>query len=394
MQVAVTDQLKRVDYHENAIAQNETVIESLQDENRQLRSLEPVNTELKEENKKLRETLIKHFQQAVLQRAPVEDEDDDDEMPLAGPAPSVPQFFRFASTNETYVFENPQTDIPVNRFTTLQGSAQLAQYVDQRMESMGPVPSSQTLDATEMLEESLQVAQAILKQKKNLEAENTKLKSKAKRPKGKIIDTLESKLAGHDAMMKMVMKQSDKNHAKEIEDLKREHAVTVNKLSSEIERLKKAVHKGVNETMMRNAFDTKERALLKQIDELKNQKTGLEKSLKEERQLVQTNSNAHAKQKAELRQAKQDLQEFEAMKTRLVELETGIRNDTAVRDACAKLEVERQRFLKELRAEKDRATYYQQEVDKMRERLDEMERSRSLEQEKEDDDDEMETDRF
>ena len=188
------------------------------------------------------------------------------------------------------------------------------------------------------------------------------------------------------------MKQSDKKHAKEIEDLKRDHSMIVNKLSVEIERLQKAVHKGVNETVMRNAFDTKERALLKQIDELKHHKTGLEKSLKEERQLVQTNSNAHAKQKAELRQAKLDLQEFETMKTRLIELETGIRNHTEVRDACAKLEVDRKRFLKELGAEKDRVAYHQEEMGKMRKRLDEFERSGSLEHRQELGDDEMETD--
>ena len=83
------------------------------------------------------------------------------------------------------------------------------------------------------------------------------------------------------------------------------------------------------------------------------------------------------------------------MKIRLIELETGIRNHTEVRDACVNLEVDRKRFSKELGAEKDRVAYYQQEMDRMRERLAEIERSRSLEKEKESRDaDEMETDRF
>jgi chromosome segregation ATPase len=282
----------------------------------------------------------------------------------------APEFYHFASTNETYVFENP--DIPAGQFLRLQGP-ELARYVDERAEGL-PEGSSPPSDAMDSIEESLGLARQFLEEKKALMARIAKLEARLKRPANKVIEALESKLSGHDAMMKAALKRGEEGHKRAVEAIQREHKEAMVKLKVELKKLERKVEQGVNEALLRNGFDTKERALLRQIEELTQRIKGLDKALSEERQLVQSNNNAYARQRDELRQAKLDLEEFEAMKTRLIELEVSIRNKTEVRDACARFETERRKLQRDVRSERERGDHLRQELVGAREQLVEAER--------------------
>jgi predicted DNA-binding protein (UPF0251 family) len=177
---------------------------------------------------------------------------------------------------------------------------------------------------------------------------------------------LQSKLAGQEAMTKVLLKGKDKERDQIVQELKQTHRVEVMRLKVELEKAKRLVEEGVNEVVVRNGFDTKKRELLKRIDTLTHERDGLAKALKEERELVQSNYNANAKQREELRQARLDLAEFEATKTRLIELEASVRSKTEVRDACARLEVERRRMQRDLKAAREHNLFIQAELERAR----------------------------
>jgi hypothetical protein len=85
------------------------------------------------------------------------------------------------------------------------------------------------------------------------------------------------------------------------------------------------------------------------------QKMGVETRLLECQALVVNNRAAGAKQRADLKQARRDLVDFETLKSRLMDLEASIRNRSELADLRAKLEadVERQRRL--VRSERARS---------------------------------------
>lgn len=89
------------------------------------------------------------------------------------------------------------------------------------------------------------------------------------------------------------------------------------------------------------------RALL-QIDKL-------EADVKQRDELIATNHAAYAKQKKELKQAKEDLSEFEVMKARIIKLEACIRNNTEVQDATRDAERRIKGLMRDIESEKQRA---------------------------------------
>jgi hypothetical protein len=179
-----------------------------------------------------------------------------------------------------------------------------------------------------------------------------------------LIPVPQSKLAGQEAMTKVLLRRKDKECEQMVQDLKQSHRAEVVRLKVELEKAKRVAERGVNEVVVRNGFDTKERELRKRIDTLTHERDGLAKALKEERELVQSNHNANAQQREELRQARLDLAEFEATKTRLIELEASVRNKTEVRDACARLEADRRRMQRDVRAARERVQLLQEELER------------------------------
>lgn len=80
--------------------------------------------------------------------------------------------FRFASTGETYVFENAREDVPAGRFISMQ-DLELARYIDERMLSMVDPSSSEGGPATsfeEATEQSLELARLFSERCKRLAA--------------------------------------------------------------------------------------------------------------------------------------------------------------------------------------------------------------------------------
>lgn len=165
-------------------------------------------------------------------------------------------------------------------------------------------------------------------------------------------------------MTKVLLRRKDKECEQTVQDLKQSHRAEIVRLKVELEKAKRVAERGVNEVVVRNGFDTKERELRKRIDTLTHERDGLAKALKEERELVQSNHNANAQQREELRQARLDLAEFEATKTRLIELEASVRNKTEVRDACARLEADRRRMQRDVRAARERVQLLQEELER------------------------------
>lgn len=274
------------------------------------------------------------------------------------------QVYRFSSTGETFVKNSGDDDTEAKCFLAEQAQ-EMAAYVQT------PVAS----DFEEATEQSLELARQFSEKCKKLTA-----KLKKQNPHEKALEVCESvvlmfiflnfepqsKLAGHEAMAKVLLRRKEKECEQTVQDLKQKHRAEVVQLKVELGKAKRVAERGVNEVVVRNGFDTKERALLKRIDALTHERDWLAKTLKEERELIQSNHNANAQQREELRQAKLDLAEFETTKTRLIELEASVHNRTEVRDACAKLEVDRRRMQRDVKAAQARVQCMQEELERVK----------------------------
>lgn len=172
--------------------------------------------------------------------------------------------------------------------------------------------------------------------------------------------------------MKVLSKQKDDEWEKKLNELKQTHKAEIVKLKVELKAQKNLLQRSQDEVKARNGFDTKERALLQEIRRLKDEREGLVRELDAERALVRDNYRANGEQRAALKQAQQDLAEFEAMKAELIELKRGISQKTEVRDACAKLETDRRKMQK---ACNDRVRSLQAELDTTKEKLASAERA-------------------
>ena len=140
--------------------------------------------------------------------------------------------------------------------------------------------------------------------------------------------------------IKRLSNDKDDEWKKELEKVKQEHNTELAKLRGEIKVHQARVKLSQDEAKMRNGFDTRERALLQDIRNLKTKIELQEKELKEERQLIKDNFQANTDQRKALKQARQDLAEFEAMKAELIELKRGIAQHTEVKDAIKRMESE------------------------------------------------------
>jgi len=173
-------------------------------------------------------------------------------------------------------------------------------------------------------------------------------------------------------MAKVLVKQNDKEWEQRMNELKQEHKAEVVKLKVELKAQKILTERAQDDAKVRNGFDTKERALLKEIRDLKNERDGLSRERDEARDTIKFNFEANKEQRAALRQAQQDLVEFEAMKTELIRLQRSINERTEVRDAIAKLKEEQRKMQK---ACNDRVRHMQARLNAANEKLEDAEQT-------------------
>jgi chromosome segregation protein len=140
-----------------------------------------------------------------------------------------------------------------------------------------------------------------------------------------------------------------------------------------------------NETKTKNGFDTRERALKLEIRDLKVERDRLAKALKAEQELVQSNFIANTEQREELKQARKDLEDFEAMKSENIRLNQSILKKTEVRDAQRKMEKEKNQIQ---RVADEKVRRLEEELGAKQERIERLERAARQKEEEEEDGDE------
>jgi hypothetical protein len=187
-------------------------------------------------------------------------------------------------------------------------------------------------------------------------------------------------------MMKVLSKQKDTKWELTLDAVKQTHKEELSKQRVEIKALRIQLHQSQDDVKARNGFDTKERTLLQEIRKLKDERDGLTKALKESRELVQSNFIMNTQQREDLKQARQDLVEFEAMKTEHIGLKRSVDQKTEVKDARAKFDSERRKLQ---RAGDDRVRRLQGELDTAKEQLERSERMVRQLQESDDEDGRM-----
>ena len=129
----------------------------------------------------------------------------------------------------------------------------------------------------------------------------------------------------------------------------------------------------------------RERTLLQEICELKAERDGLVKALKAELELVQSNFIANTEQREELKQARKDLEDFEAMKSENIRLNQSILKKTEVRDAQRRMEKEKNQIQ---RVADEKVRRLEEELGAKQERIERLERAARQKEEEEEDGDE------
>ena len=137
-----------------------------------------------------------------------------------------------------------------------------------------------------------------------------------------------------------------------------------------------------NETKTKNGFDTRERELKLEISRLKLKIEQKEKELQDKDFLIDANHRASKKKDEELKQYKLDMKDFEAMKKENIELKRSIMDNTEVRDAKRKMEMDRLRIQ---RAADGKVRRVEQELEARDEKIARLQRAAAQQEEEEGD---------
>jgi hypothetical protein len=167
-----------------------------------------------------------------------------------------------------------------------------------------------------------------------------------------------------------------------LEKANEKYAVKVTNLQKKLERAQAEAENNKNEMMAKCGFDTRERALKLEIRDLKVEQDRLAKELKAEQELVQSNFIANTEQREELKQARKDLEDFEAMKSENIRLNQSILKKTEVRDAQRKMEKEKNQIQ---RVADEKVRRLEEELGAKQERIERLERAARQKEEEEED---------
>jgi chromosome segregation ATPase len=193
-----------------------------------------------------------------------------------------------------------------------------------------------------------------------------------------IVLPAQSKLAGQKEELTKV---KDANRV--LKKANEKYAVKVTNLQKRLEKAQAEAEYNKDEMKAKCGFDTRERELKREIRDLKVDRDGLAKELKAERELLQSNFIANTEQREELKQARKDLDDFEAMKKEHINLKRSIEDNTEVRDAKKKMEADRLRIQ---RAADEKVRRLEEELEAKQERIERLEREARQREEEEDED--------
>jgi hypothetical protein len=196
-----------------------------------------------------------------------------------------------------------------------------------------------------------------------------------------IVLPVQCKLAGQKEELTKVKKEN-----RNLKKANEKYVVKVANLEKRLERAQAEAEYNKNEMKAKCGFDTREKAYEREIRDLKVERDGLAKALKAERELLQSNFIANTEQREELKQARKDREDFEAMKKEHISLKRSIADNTEVRDAKRKMEADRLRIQ---RAADEKVRHLEEELKAKQERIERLKRAaRQREEEEEEDGDE------
>jgi chromosome segregation ATPase len=174
------------------------------------------------------------------------------------------------------------------------------------------------------------------------------------------------------------LKKADEQYAVKVANLEKK----LEKAQAETEHNKKEAEYYKDEMKAKCGFDTREKAYEREIRDLKVERDRLAKALKAEQELVQSNFIANTEQREELKQARKDLEDFEAMKSENIRLNQSILKKTEVRDAQRKMEKEKNQIQ---RVADEKVRRLEEELGAKQERIERLERAARQKEEEEED---------